>query len=185
MPEAAGAAEETPPPVGEGEGVGRPIQLPPDAIGPTLSEEDEAYLLQLQRLQAEFANYRKRIFRERADWEVRAKGELVASLIPIVDDLTRAREAHASNPPSAEAEGLVLILARFEEALVAAGLEVQDTAPGTIFDPHIHEALIGSSSEEFPEGTIIETLQAGYLFQGQLLRPARVRVSQGPAIALS
>ncbi len=185
MPEGFGATENTPPPAGEGVGIDQPVQVPSDAILPVLTEEDEGYLLQLQRMQAEFANYRKRILRERADWDIRAKGELVTSLIPVLDDLSRAREAHASNPPSPEAEGLLLILARLEESLMAAGLERQDTAAGTVFDPHIHEALAGSPSEEHPEGTIIETLQPGYVFRGQLLRPARVRVSQGPTVAVS
>ena len=160
-----------------------PEVAPPDQEQAALTEEEEGYLAQLQRLQAEFSNYRKRIARERADWDIRAKGDLMSSLIPVLDDLARAREAHAANPPSAEAEGLLLILTRLEEALVAAGLERQHTDPGTPFDPHIHEATMGSPSEEFPEGTIIETMQSGYLFHGRLLRPARVRVSQGPSVA--
>jgi molecular chaperone GrpE len=109
----------------------------------------------------------------------------VQKLIPVLDDLARAREAHAMNPPSAEAEGLLLILSHLEDALLSSGLEKQATPPGTVFDPNVHEALIGSPSEEYPEGMIIETLQPGYLFRGQLLRPARVRVSQGPSLAAS
>jgi molecular chaperone GrpE len=150
-----------------------------------LTDEEEGYLLQLQRLQAEFSNYRKRITRERAEWENRARGDLVAGLIPVLDDLARARDAHASNPPSAEAEGLLLILAHLEEALAVAGLEKQATPAGTLFDPHVHEAILSSPSDEVPEGAIIETLQPGYLLRSQLLRPARVRVSQGPSIAVS
>jgi molecular chaperone GrpE (heat shock protein) len=164
---------------------GLPGEIPPAAIAPPLTEEEEGYLAQLQRLQAEFANYRKRTMRERADWDIRAKGELVAGLIPILDDLARARETHAASTPSTEAEGLLLILARFEEVLTTAGLEKQATAAGTSFDPHIHEALAGSPSEDYPEGTIIETLEPGFLFRSQLLRPARVRVSQGPSGAVS
>ncbi len=149
---------------------------------PEPESEDEAQELleQLQRLQAEFSNYRKRILRERGEWDIRAKGEVILGMIPILDDLQRAREAHAGSPPSAEAEGLLMILSRLEDRLRSLGLEMQDTSPGTAFDPHLHEAVTSEPSEEYPEGVIISAVQPGYLFHGQLLRPARVRVSQGP-----
>ncbi len=77
---------------------GQSVQTPPDRMQPALTEEEEGYLQQLQRLQAEFANYRKRTLRETRRLGSRAKGELVASLIPVLDGLTRARESHAANP---------------------------------------------------------------------------------------
>lgn len=144
--------------------------------------EERGYLDQLQRLQAEFSNYRKRITRERADWDARAKGEALALLIPVLDDLDRAREAHAAMPPSPEAEGLLMILGRLEDILRQAGLERQSTEPGTLFDPEAHEALMTEPSATHEEGRITGTLQPGYVYRGILLRPARVRVSQGPPL---
>ncbi len=147
-----------------------------------ISAEEMTYLEQLQRLQAEFTNFRRRIQREKAEWEVRAKGEVLTGLLPILDAIDRARLSWQTHPPDRDAEGLLLILTRLEDYAKAAGLETQPTDAGTLFDAHEHEALLTSPSEEYPEGTILETLQPGFLYHGLLLRPARVRVSRGPAV---
>ena len=147
----------------------------------TPSQEEADYLEQLQRLQAEFSNYRRRIQRERAQWEMRAKGDLLAGLLPILDDLDRARASLSEDKKSKHAEGLLLILSRLEESLRSVGLEVQPVEPGTPFNPDIHEAMLTEPSEDHAEGMILGTLQPGYVYQDLLLRPARVRVSSGPA----
>ena len=149
---------------------------------PERSEEEISYLEQLQRLQAEFANYRKRTQRERTEWGMRARADLVAQLLPILDDLERARENVGSGPPAGAAEGLLLILNRLEDVLTAQGLQRQSVEPGTRFDPEEHEALMTGPSDTIAEGDVIEALSPGYLFQGALLRPARVRVSMGPEV---
>jgi molecular chaperone GrpE len=151
-----------------------------EAVSPAPTAEEMSYLEQLQRLQAEFSNYRRRIDRERTQWYARAKGELLTILLPILDDLARARDSVEENSDSKDAEGFLMILARLESALASIGLEVQKTEPGTPFDPNYHEALMTAPSEEYPEGLILQTLQCGYVYQDQLLRPARVTVSAGP-----
>jgi molecular chaperone GrpE len=153
--------------------------ISPDAR--ILSPEEMTYLEQFQRLQAEFANFRRRIQRERADWENRAKGEVLTGLLPILDDIDRARTFWQSHAADNHAEGFLLILTRLEDFARSVGLEMQQTDVGTPFDPHQHEALLSSPSEEAPEGAILETLQPGYCYRGILLRPARVRVSMGPS----
>jgi molecular chaperone GrpE len=150
-----------------------------------VDSREREYLADLQRLTAEFANYRKRVQRERAEWEVRAKADLLAMLLPVLDDITRARVHQGSGATGKDAEGLLLIVSRFEEILKSLGLEVQPTEPGIVFDPQEHEALAMGPSEEFPEGTILDTFQPGYRYKGILLRPARVRVSQGPSLDVS
>lgn len=149
------------------------------AAAPSPSKESE-YLEDLRRITAEFANYRRRVQRERADWEARAKGELLTTILPVLDDLQIARDYWIGRDVGKDAEGMLMILNRLEDLLRASGLEVQDTTPGTLFDPHRHEALVMSPSEEYPEGTILETLRRGYMYRDIMLRPARVRVSQGP-----
>ncbi|MDM7914605.1 MAG: nucleotide exchange factor GrpE [Candidatus Eisenbacteria bacterium] len=150
----------------------------------TTSKDEAAELLdQLRRLQAEFANFRKRIQKERAEWETRAKGDLLAGMLPVLDDLDRARAAvEAERSPDPHSEGFLLILARLADYLRAVGLREQPSGPGTVFDPHEHEALLTSPSDEQPEGRILETLQRGYLYKDQILRRARVRVSRGPDV---
>jgi molecular chaperone GrpE len=147
---------------------------------PTSSKESE-YLEDLRRLGAEFANYRRRVQREKAEWEVRAKADLITTLLPVLDDLAIAREYWAGRQVGKDAEGLLMILTRLEDLLRSSGIEVQNTEPGTLFDPNRHEALAMGPSDQYPEGTILETLQRGYVYRDLLLRPARVRVSQGPA----
>lgn len=151
--------------------------------GPAGPDEEsrEEYRDQLQRISAEFANYRRRTMKERVEWEMRAKADLASRLVPVLDDIDRARSHLDRETASKDAEGLLLVCARLEELLRNAGLEIQPTEPGMPFDPEIHEALISTHSDDYPEGSILETLQPGYLFQGVLLRPARVRVSRGPA----
>ena len=138
------------------------------------------YLERLQRLQAEFDNYRRRIQRERAAWQTTAKGELLTGLLPILDDLACARASMERQPTGADAEGLLLIVSRLEAFLRSGGLEVQKTEPGTPFDPNYHEALMTGVSDTVPEGMILQTLQPGYVYRDLLLRPARVQVSCGP-----
>lgn len=169
---------------GDDRGEGLPIsdRTPPDqgASGPT-DESQEEYRDQLLRVSAEFANYRRRTMKERIEWELRAKADLVSRLVPLLDDIDRARAHLDRDTASKEVEGLLLVFARLEELLRNAGLEIQATEPGMQFDPEIHEALVSTHSDDYPEGSILETLQPGYLFQGVLLRPARVRVSRGAA----
>jgi molecular chaperone GrpE len=148
--------------------------------GPIEAVEETDYLDQLQRLQAEFSNFRRRIQKERLLWETRAKGDLLAGLLPILDDLSRARAAIEGKPDGRDAEGLLMILSRLESHLASIGLATQETEPGTPFDPNQHEAMMTGVSEEHEEGMILDTFQPGYLYQDLLLRPARVQVSAGP-----
>lgn len=170
--------------MGDGGGEGLPVldRTPPDdgTSGPD-RESREEYRDQLLRVSAEFANYRRRTMKERVEWELRAKADLASRLVPLLDDIDRARAHLDRDTASKDVEGLLLVFARLEELLRNAGLEIQATEPGMPFDPEIHEALVSTHSDDYPEGSILETMQPGYLFQGVLLRPARVRVSRGPA----
>jgi molecular chaperone GrpE len=155
--------------------------LPSDPqAAPPLTDEEVSYLEQLQRLQAEFSNYRRRIQKERAQWDARAKGEVLAGLLPILDDLGRARASIQGEPDGKDAEGLLMVLSRLDDFLASMGVEMQKTEPGTPFDPNHHEAFMTGTSDEYAEGLILETFQPGYIYEEFLLRPARVKVSSGP-----
>lgn len=171
-------------PVPEPEVPSMPSDTPPEeaeapvetAATPDLAAE---YLDQLQRLKAEFDNYRKRVAREKQDWWRQARASAVTQLLPVLDDYRRALR-HAG-PEAPDGAGLLLILKRFEEGLTRLGLEEMKTEPGTDFDPEVHEALLTSPSGDYPEGQIVETLEPGYLLDGVMLRPGKVAVSSGPA----
>jgi molecular chaperone GrpE len=137
----------------------------------SIARERDEYLDALQRLKAEFDNYRKRVARDQQELAVRAHERLVRELVPVLDDLERAL-AHEGNLE----DGVRLIHRQLDEALTKEGLVEVETAG--MFDPHTQEALLAQPSDE-AEGTVIEVLQKGYRLGDLVLRPARVVISQG------
>jgi molecular chaperone GrpE len=140
-----------------------------------LSDQEERYL----RLAAEYDNYRKRTARERAELTSRAQAELVKQLVDALDDL--ARFAHV-DPAAVDAativQGVDMVEKKFLKMLTAAGLEIVDPVNQS-FDPKLHEA-VATEPALSPEDdhVVARVFQVGYLFGGQLLRPARVVVKQ-------
>jgi molecular chaperone GrpE len=128
----------------------------------------------LLRRQAEFDNFRKRNERERQEQVSYASMEVVADLLPILDDFERAL---ASDAASSEYEkGVQMIYQRMSEALKKTGLEAIE-AEGKSFDPNIHQAVERVETNEAPENTVLGEFRRGYQFKGKLLRPSMVRVS--------
>ena len=124
----------------------------------------------LQRLQADYSNYRKRVDRDRAVAHELAVASVLNELLPIIDDLDRAR-THG------ELEGGFKSVAdQIENAVTKIGL-VKFGEAGTPFDPQIHEALMHLTSSEVSVVTATEILQKGYKYKDRVLRPARVTVT--------
>ncbi|MDR2113868.1 MAG: nucleotide exchange factor GrpE [Bifidobacteriaceae bacterium] len=123
----------------------------------------------LQRLSAEYANYRKRVERDRAVAGEQARAEVLAAAIPVLDDLDAARTAgELDGPFKAVAEKLETTLGRF-------GLE-RYGAEGDAFDPTVHEALMHQTDPKATGTTIAVVLQPGYRMGDRVLRAARVGV---------
>jgi molecular chaperone GrpE len=152
-----------------------------DAISPELAEaraQAEERLADLQRLQAEYVNYRKRVERDRALARDYAVASVLESLLPVLDDVHLARQ-HGDleeGPFAAIADKLEAILGRH-------GLE-RYGEPGEAFDPEVHEALMHTEAE-LAEGTttttVVQVLQPGYRMKDRVVRPARVAVADPPA----
>jgi molecular chaperone GrpE len=142
----------------------------------SLAAERDDYLDRLQRLKAEFDNYRKREARLQSERARHAAERLVKELLPVVDDLERALEAAEQHEEAKLEEGVRLVHRELRDALAREGLVEIDT--GGAFDPHVHEALLSQPSEAV-EGTVIEVVQKGYRLGDRVLRPARVVVA-GP-----
>src|SRR6185436_10248923 len=128
----------------------------------------------LQRLAAEFDNFRKRNAREQAAFAERASERLVKELIPILDDLGRALEAAADHEEAKLEDGVRLVHRSLADLLAKQGLTEIETEGK--FDPHVHEALLSQPSEQ-EEGSVIEVVQKGYKLGDKVLRPARVVVA--------
>jgi molecular chaperone GrpE len=141
-----------------------------------LEAERDSYLADLQRLKADFDNYRKRARRDQEALVARAHERLVAELLPILDDLGRALEAAEEHEEAKLEEGVRLVHRNLAAALKREGLE-EIPVDGT-FDPHVHEALLSQPSDE-EEGAVINVIQKGYKLGDRVLRPARVVVSSG------
>jgi molecular chaperone GrpE len=141
-----------------------------DPLAEAEKQRDE-YLDALQRLKAEFDNYRKRVARDQQELAARAHERLVADLLPVLDDLERA-----INHEGDIEEGVRLVYRALADALAKEGLKEIETEGA--FDPHTQEALLAQPSEA-EEGTVIQVLQRGYKLGDRVLRPARVVVSKG------
>jgi len=125
----------------------------------------------LQRLQAEYANYRKRVDRDRAAVREQAVASTLAGLLPVLDAINQAREhGELSGGFKSVADSLQAALGRL--GLVTYGDQ------GDPFDPKIHEALTHSYSSDVAEDTCVEILQPGYKVGERILRPARVAVAE-------
>ncbi|HET7855067.1 MAG TPA: nucleotide exchange factor GrpE [Gaiellaceae bacterium] len=141
-----------------------------------LRNENEELIDTLQRVKAEFDNYRKRAARDQESLVARAHERLVKELLPVLDDLERALEAAEEHEEAKLEEGVRLVQRSLADALAREGLE--EVSVDGKFDPHVHEALLTQPSEA-EEGSVIEVLQKGYKLGDRVLRPARVVVA-GP-----
>jgi molecular chaperone GrpE len=136
----------------------------------------DSAIADLQRVAADFDNYRKRMARDHEALVARAAERLVKELLPVLDDLERALVAAAEHEEAKLEEGVRLVHRELAQVLAREGLVAVDT-DGT-FDPHEHEALLTQPSDE-DEGAILEVIQKGYRLGDRVLRPARVVVSAG------
>jgi molecular chaperone GrpE len=146
-----------------------------DPLQRRLTEQQDKYL----RLAAEFENYRKRTMRERAETYSRAQGDLAKQLLDALDDL--ARFAHvdpATVDASTVVQGVEMVEKKTLKALTGCGLEIVDPTNQS-FDPKLHEAVATEPALSPEDDHVVSRVyQVGYLFNGQLLRPARVVVKQ-------
>jgi molecular chaperone GrpE len=125
----------------------------------------------LQRMKAEYDNYRKRIDRDRTLMAEQSVAAVLAHLLPVLDDVDRAREHEELTG------GFKSVAEGFEGALVKLGLE-RFGDRGEAFDPLIHEAVTHLHSADVTEPTCVAVLRPGYRFADRLLRPAMVSVAE-------
>jgi molecular chaperone GrpE len=173
----------------EAVGVPRPKDEPgddpsPGSAAPVSSEERVAqaeakadeYLRDLQRLAADFDNFRKRSAREYEALAQRAHERLVKELLPVLDDLERALDAAEEHDEEKVIEGVRLVQQALRQALEREGL-AEIEADGK-FDPHVHEALLAQPAADVAQGDVLQVLQKGYRLGDRVLRPARVIVAE-------
>src|SRR3989442_9258062 len=141
-----------------------------------LERERDEYLDSLQRLKAEFDNYRKRVTREQESFAAWASERLLKELLPVLDDLERALDAAEQHEEAKLEEGVRLVHRALADALQKEGLA--EIATDGKFDPHVHEALLTQPDDDVESGAVLDVLQKGYRLGDKVLRPARVIVAE-------
>jgi molecular chaperone GrpE len=178
-PSATSPGSTTEPDAGE---VGAP---PSDAPASGLAEQDvdavraqaQEYLAHLQRLQAEFDNYRKRVLKEQTRSVEQASEPVMRRLLEVMDDFELALVAAEQQPDFDKfRKGVELVYAKLADTLRAEGLE-RMKAEGARFDPALHEALLQSGDGD-GEPVVADVLRPGYTLKGRVIRPAGVRVER-------
>jgi molecular chaperone GrpE len=155
-----------------------------DALLSDVRRERDEYLELAQRTRADFENYRRRAAQESEEAGRRARIALARELVPSLDNLERALRAAGVDPDSDEAadgegltHGVLLVYRDLRGVLERAGVETYDPT-GERFDPSWHEALATRAVEGTDAGIVLETVEKGYRLDGQVLRAARVVVSE-------
>jgi molecular chaperone GrpE len=176
----SGEVPPTTPPAGEAD-QGDQVETDLDALLADTQRERDEYLELAKRTKADFENFRKRMSAEVQAATARGKGELVRDVVPVLDDLERAIQAAGLDPEGDSddglAHGVLLVFRSLREALKRNGVEAVDPK-GEKFDPTVHEALSTLATDGVEPGTVVEVMQKGYRVGDQLVRPARVVVSE-------
>jgi molecular chaperone GrpE len=145
-------------------------QEPEDQEKDSVDRELEIFQ-DLQRLQADFVNYRSRVERDRGAERQAAIAEAIRAFLPALDDLTRA-ESHGD---LAEGTPMAAVAQKLKAAGEKFGLTVFG-AKGDAFDPEIHDALVQNPNPEVKTAEVADVIEPGYKIQDRLLRPAKVAV---------
>jgi molecular chaperone GrpE len=176
--EARGSSEGTPL-VPEEEPSGPP-EGPEEAEVERARAEAAEHLADLQRLKAEFDNYRKRVLREQTQAVELASGPLVMRLLEVMDEFELALAA-AERVERSDMDrfihGVEIVYAKLIEILKAEGLE-RIEAEGARFDPEMHEALLQGGGDPESEPYVEDVLRTGYTLKGRVIRPAGVKVAR-------
>jgi molecular chaperone GrpE len=149
---------------------------PPDDLADARRERDE-YYDRLLRKTAEFDNYRKRVERERREMAQAVAGDVLESLLPVVDDFERALQAEIGADAAAYRKGVELIYRQLQDLLARRGVTPIE-AVGRPFDPRFHQAITYEASPGRADGEVAEEVRRGYTHGERLLRPAMVKVAK-------
>lgn len=146
-----------------------------DDVHRELNDQREKYL----RLAAEYENFRKRTTRERQEAHLRGQADMLKGMIDGLDDLGRfAHVDPATTDAKTVVDGVEMVEKKLIKTLSGHGLEIVNPV-GRAFDPALHEAVMTEAAESAEDDHLVaRVFQVGYLFNGQLLRPARVVVKQ-------
>ncbi|WP_265442969.1 nucleotide exchange factor GrpE [Acetivibrio straminisolvens] len=141
------------------------------------TKQCEEYFNMLQRTAAEFDNYKKRAIKEKEAIYTDALSDVVASFLPVADNMERALQASAGDADfKSLKEGVELVHRQFKEIMQKLGVE-EIKALGEKFDPNLHNAVMHVEDSEFEENVVVEEFQKGYKFKDKVIRYSMVKVA--------
>ncbi|MFH1782298.1 MAG: nucleotide exchange factor GrpE [Candidatus Omnitrophota bacterium] len=145
-----------------------------------LAKKSEENFDRLLRLQADFDNYKKRVEKERIDFIKYANEDIIIEILKILDDFQRAHEAGKKKHDfEVLYKGVEMIYKDLKDFLSKKGVKEIESI-GKPFDPNEHEAMMQCESDDVPEDHVIEEFQKGYMLNGRVIRPSKVKISKKP-----
>ncbi len=143
------------------------------------TKKSEEYLSLLQRLQADFQNFRKRVEQEREEQTRNIKANIILKILPIIDDFDRAVKSIPEKTRQEEwVQGVALIDRKLHSVLESEGLKKIE-AENKPFNPWEHEAVMQKESSEEKAGEVVDVFREGYKLDDKVIRPAQVAVGKG------
>jgi molecular chaperone GrpE len=168
-------------PAGETQATPDPLEEARQALAAAQAETAKNWDLYL-RERAELENFRKRTQRDKEEFRIFTRKELLLEMLPVLDNLERALE-HAVPNSDAQGlrEGVEMTVIQFRKVIEDFGARPMVTV-GSTFDPGLHQAMAQQETTDQAPGTVVSEFQKGYLLHDRLLRPALVVVAKGPAV---
>lgn len=139
-----------------------------------VNQEAEEYYAQLQRVMADFDNYKKRIQKEKAAQYSLITAELIGDLLPVLDNLEKS--ASVEDEGNAVLEGVVLVYRQFQDVLKNLGVNEIKTV-GEKFNPEYHDAVMHVEDDQYGENEIVMELRKGYILKDRVIRHSMVKVA--------
>jgi len=159
------------------------IEIPPEEAAlleelDNLKEQNDEYFSRLQRLQADFENFKRRTKIQNEDFAKYASADIIRELLDISDNLDRAAQALKTNGAESVYEGIGLIHDQLCNILSRNGVRRIESV-GELFDPRVHEAVMSVNEASLQENVITEEIQKGYKLYDKVIRPSKVKVNRG------
>ena len=147
----------------------------------TPEQQNAELISHIQRLQAEFDNYRKRVQKEKEDNKAQATEHMIKEILPILDNfklsLHHAKNEHGTINAEELLTGILMVSEQLEQLLEHHGVKPIKT-DGEMFNPREHEAIVTIEKAGVARKTVLQTFQQGYMLNGRMLRPAKVSVAK-------
>jgi molecular chaperone GrpE len=142
----------------------------------SLEKKCDEYFSKMQRVAADFENYKKRVSKERETTYVDALAEAVLAFLPVIDNFERALKTSSNGEDESFRKGIEMLFKQFGESFKKLGIQEIETR-GRKFDPEFHNAVMHVEDENFGDAQIIEEFQKGYILGEKVIRHSMVKVA--------